>query len=95
MEGKLDELLRDLGHALIDAIADSSDVKDSLRRIEEAGYSLHLTVDCKQDSETARRRVQLTKPRRGREPVFKINTRDLSFLKSIGIDPTRKRRPRR
>jgi hypothetical protein len=28
------------------------------------------------------------------EPVFQINGQDLSFLKSIGIDPTRRARRR-
>jgi len=76
-------------------MADSPAVKESLQRIEAAGYAVHLAVDCEQDSETARRRVALTAPRRVAEPSFKINTLDLSFLRSIGIDPTRKRRSRR
>ena len=33
--------------------------------------------------------------RRDPEPVFQINTQDLSFMKSIGIDPTRRLRRRR
>jgi hypothetical protein len=31
----------------------------------------------------------------GADPVFKIDGRDLLFLKSVGIDPTRKLRRRR
>ena len=94
----MNELLRDLGQALVDAFADSSEVDKTLLRVEQAGYSLYLTVECKQDEEDAdeRRRIPL-RSRRDRlpEPVFKINTSDLTFLRSIGIDPTRKSRRRR
>ena len=99
----MNELLRDLGQALVDAIADSPEVDKTLLRVQQAGYSLYLTVECRQDEEDADERSRI--PLRGRrdrlpgrdrlpEPVFKINTSDLTFLRSIGIDPTRKS-PRR
>ena len=112
MDESINNLLKDLGQALIDAIAESPDVSANLLRLQQSGYSLYLTVDCKQDSAckqtegeddgataeedgSARRlRLQAT-PSPGGEPSFRINTRDLSFLRSIGIDPTRKRRGRR
>jgi hypothetical protein len=31
----------------------------------------------------------------GAEPPFRINGEDLAFLRSVGIDPTRRRRGRR
>ena len=98
LEQEINGLLRDLGHALIDAVADSSEVTENLRRIQQAGYCLYLSVDCKHDSHAQKnqKRVALKAPRLpATEPVFKINTEDLSFLRSIGIDPTRKSRRRR
>jgi hypothetical protein len=75
-----------------------------LRKIREEGYSLYLLVDCKRDSGdpeplalTPASRVA-TASRVGAtttDPSFQINGRDLSFLKSIGIDPTRRLRRRR
>lgn len=95
-------MLRDLRRALSDAISDSPDVGRTLRRIREEGYSLYLLVDCKRDPfgddddplPVASRRRERERER-DREPVFQINGPDLHFLRSIGIDPTRRSRRRR
>ena len=91
--------MNDLGEALIEAVSGSPDVSGHLLRLQESGYTLYLTVDCKRDSPEAGNgagRGSLKRaPPRGGEPVFKINTGDLTFLRSIGIDPTRKSRSRR
>ncbi|MCH9648508.1 MAG: hypothetical protein K0U98_09730 [Deltaproteobacteria bacterium] len=75
-------------------MADSSEVGDSLRDLQDAGCSLYLLVDCQRDGSP---REQLTLPTRRRtpEPTFQINGTDLTFFKSIGIDPTRRLRRRR
>ncbi len=91
-------MLRDLRRALSDAISESSDVSRTLRRIREEGYSLYLLVDCKRDAFSDDEDVLPVASRRGereREPVFQINGPDLHFLRSIGIDPTRRSRRRR
>jgi hypothetical protein len=93
-------MLRDLRRALSEAISESSEVSRTLRKIREEGYSLYLLVDCKRESEgeplaigapaaTTPATVSRT------DPAFQINMQDLSFLKSIGIDPTRRLRRRR
>ena len=98
-------MLRDLRRALSEAITDSSEVSRTLRRIREEGYTLYLLVDCKRDRferfdrgdrEQGDELLPVAAPRRsGSEPVFQINGQDLSFLRSIGIDPTRQLRRRR
>jgi hypothetical protein len=92
-------MLRDLRRALSDAISESSEVNRTLRKIREEGYSLYLLVDCKRDANEPEEPLALTAPPRlpsgSREPVFQIDVRDLSFLRSIGIDPTRRLRRRR
>jgi hypothetical protein len=100
-------MLKDLRRALSDAIAESSEVSRNLRRIREEGYSLYLLVDCKRDSNegeslalspaarTAAAAASSSFSSSGPDPSFQINGRDLSFLKSIGIDPTRRLRRRR
>ncbi|MDP9120240.1 MAG: hypothetical protein M3O15_02560 [Acidobacteriota bacterium] len=88
-------MLRDLRRALSEAISESTEVSRTLRRIREEGYSLYLLVDCKREAADAEP-LSLAAPRSAaQEPVFQIDGRDLSFLKSIGIDPTRRLRRRR
>ncbi|HEX6200202.1 MAG TPA: hypothetical protein VF150_08065 [Thermoanaerobaculia bacterium] len=98
-------MLRDLGKALSSAIAESSDVNQALRRIHEEGYNLFIFLDRKDrdepadgaetdEAEAGETALARTSRPRG-EPVFLINGGDLSFLRSIGIDPTRRVRRRR
>lgn len=89
-------MLRDLRRALSEAISESSEVNRTLRKIREEGYSLYFLVDCKREG--ADEPLSLTASRIGSgsgEPVFQIDVRDLLFLRSIGIDPTRRLRRRR
>lgn len=97
LDDKLHQMLRDLRRALSEAISESTEVSRTLRKIREEGYSLYLLVDCKRE---ANELEQLTFSPAARtsssgEPVFQIDGRDLSFLRSIGIDPTRRLRRRR
>jgi len=88
---RLQQMLSEFRKALYEAISDSTDVHRTWRQLREEGYSLYLLVDCKkQDGQETPERGKLPLP--PQEPVFQINGTDLSFLKSIGIDPTRRRR---
>lgn len=92
---RLQQMLSEFRKALYEAISDSTDVHRTWRQLREEGYSLYLLVDCKrQDGEEKDKekveRGKLALP--PQEPVFQINGPDLSFLKSIGIDPIRRRR---
>jgi hypothetical protein len=95
LDEKIHQMLRELRRALSEAITDSSDVSRTLRRIREEGYSLYLLVDCKREG--VEEPLALTAPRfsSSSDPAFMIDGRDLSFLRSIGIDPTRRLRRRR
>jgi len=97
LDDKLHQMLRDLRRALSDAISESPDVSRTLRRIREEGYSLYLLVDCKREAldDDDPLPVASRMGRRERDPVFQINGPDLHFLRSIGIDPTRRSRRRR
>ncbi|QQR74930.1 MAG: hypothetical protein IPJ17_04925 [Holophagales bacterium] len=82
-------MLREISRALLDAIAESGVVTDGLRRLHREGYTLHLLLDCQRDGAT----VEPTRPVPSRADVaFRIDADDLAFLRSIGIDPTRRRR---
>lgn len=89
----LQRLLRDLGRAVFEAISDSDDVSATVDRVREEGYTLTMQLNCTPSSESAQETAGNGRPA-ALEPNFKIDGQDLSFLESIGIDPTR-RRPRR
>ena len=98
LDNKLHQMLRDLRRALSEAISESTEVNRTLRKIREEGYSLYLLVDCKREANDPDEALTLTSPPprlSSGEPVFQIDHRDLSFLRSIGIDPTRRLRRRR
>lgn len=98
MDDKLHHMLRDLRRALSEAILESSEVSRTLRKIREEGYSLYLLVDCKREAnepEALPAPAAKSPKSPAGEPLFQIDGRDLSFLKSIGIDPTRRLRRRR
>jgi len=100
----LREMLKELGQAINESISGSDRVHDSIQRIREEGYNLYMVLDAKVG--VNRRAGRGGRKRSGeREPeiesiatadraAFRINIKDLRFLKSVGIDPTRKVRAR-
>ncbi len=91
----LQALLQDLKTALSEALTESASLSTSVKRIRAEGWSLHLVVDRK-SRHPPFASVEIS-PREVRRhaPSFRIDGRDLSFLQSIGIDPTRRLRNRR
>ena len=92
---RLQSMLSEFRKALYEAISDSNDVHRTWRQLREEGYSLYLLVDCKRQEAlevSAAAAAERGKAPLPPDPVFQINGTDLSFLKSIGIDPTRRRR---
>ena len=91
--------LRELGNALNEAVSSSSRVHDILQKIREEGHEAWLVLDATVALEKPGRRARAALPsiRRGghapREDAegasFKIDVKDLHFLRSVGIDPTR------
>lgn len=95
MDARLRQLLQDLKGAVSKTLADSPDVERSMDRIRDEGWSVYLVVDRKRQDETPEG-IELTADRSStREVAFRIDRQDLSFLRSIGIDPTRRLRRRR
>jgi hypothetical protein len=91
MNENLQRILKDLGRAVFEAMSDSDDVNETVSKVRAEGYSLTMQLNCTRDSADGEDKT----PEPSRlEPSFKIDGEDLSFLQSIGIDPTR-RRPRR
>ncbi len=96
MDAKLRRLLQDLKGAISKTLTESPDVERSMDRIRDRGWSVYLVVDRKREDETPEG-IELTADRQPPtgEIVFRIDRQDLEFLRSIGIDPTRRLRRRR
>lgn len=102
LDDRTREALRDLGNALNEAVSSSARVHEILQRIREEGREPYLVLDATVALEGAERKVRASLPsiRRGGAPRraepgesdgtgFKIDVKDLHFLRSVGIDPTR------
>ena len=103
----LREMLKELGKAINESISGSGRVHDSIQRIRDEGYNLYMVLDAKvgvnrRAPRSGSRRRSAAAPEAGKavatigeQAAFRINIKDLRFLKSVGIDPTRKVRTRR
>src|SRR5215471_5431769 len=101
----LREMLKELGQAINESISGSGRVHDSIQRIREEGYNLYMVLDAKvgvnrREARGNRRSVAVSDSGAdetlapSERAAFRINIKDLRFLKSVGIDPTRKVRRR-
>lgn len=97
----LREMLKELGQAINESISGSGRVHDSIRRIRDEGYNLYMVLDAKVGVNRRESRGSRRRPGRAaseadetvasaERATFRINVKDLRFLKSVGIDPTRK-----
>ena len=91
--------LRELGKALNEAVSSSADVQEILQRLRDEGHEPYLVLDATVALEKRGHRARAALPsiRRGGHArneeaeggAFKIDVKDLHFLRSVGIDPTR------
>lgn len=88
-------MLEQLSRSLFEAISESEDVHHHLKRLREEGYSLNLLLDCQPEGSEGDDARQSRGVQRSPNPTFRINGEDLAFLKSLGIDPTRRCKTRR
>ena len=104
MDDKIKQLLRDLGTAINESISGSDDVNRHMQKIRDEGYDLYVVLDAtiglnKQDAEEHEPAPATALVARNastnKEAQFRINVNDLSLLRSLGIDPTRKVRTAR
>lgn len=106
VDEKIKQLLRDLGTAINESISGSDDVNRQIQRIRDEGYNLYVVLDATiglnkngEEGEEAGQQPHATGGelivRDDKEIQFRINVNDLSLLRSLGIDPTRKVRSTR
>jgi hypothetical protein len=94
VDDKIKQLLQDLGTAINESISGSDDVNLHIQRIRDEGYDLYVVLDAtiglnKQDGDASEHDLPVPATM-SREVQFRINVNDLSMLRSLGIDPTRK-----
>ena len=95
MNERMRQLVEELRGAVSQALGDCLDVDQALRNVRKEGWSLYLVVDRKQRDRTLEAyEIGHDVPAES-EAVFRIDRSDLNFLRSIGIDPTRRTRRRR
>ena len=91
MDDHTQRRLTDLREALFQAISASEEVREVWSELKEQGYSLYLLLENSSlVDEELETRPDTEDVARG--PLFQINGADLSFLRSVGIDPTRRSR---
>ena len=104
MDDKIKQLLRDLGTAINESISGSEDVNRHMQKIRDEGYDLYVVLDAtiglnKQDEDEEQPQptaALVARNAAGKDTAqFRINVNDLSLLRSLGIDPTRKVRSTR
>ena len=87
-------MLREFGHLLLDQGRQQSPLRRFLDRLREDGS--HIKIVLENPAAGLKEEVELLpEPPPRRQPVFQITGRDLSFIRSIGIDPTRSGKRRR
>lgn len=95
MDDKIKQLLQELGTAINESISGSEDVNRHIQKIRDEGYDLYVVLDAtiglnKQDAEETEEDAVVVPAQPPKEVQFRINVNDLSMLRSLGIDPTRK-----
>lgn len=93
MDEHLEKLLKELGEAINESISSSAEVNRRIQRIKDQGYDLYVLLDATigLNRENGGDGAASTAQHHKRETIqFRIDVNDLSFLRSVGIDPTRK-----
>jgi hypothetical protein len=98
LDERIKRLLKELGDAINESISNSDEVNQRIQEIRDAGYNIYVLLDATiglgtdGDEEESVDELKSEMPVRQSTPdiQFRINVQDLAFLRSVGIDPTRK-----
>lgn len=81
---------------LADGVGRSPELQQSLKRLHSQGYGFHIVVRGGHESETELGlELRDTSPHPADSAVFRLDSADVSFLESLGIDATRSARRRK
>lgn len=88
MDQQLKQLMKELGEAINESLADSDQIAEVVSKIKEGGYDIFLVLEAtigvsKQGEKPTDKTSMVTTLTTN--PEFKISEQDLKFLKSLKI----------
>jgi pentose-5-phosphate-3-epimerase len=87
VDQQLKQLMKELGEAINESLADSEQIAEVVSRIKDGGYDIFLvleaTIGVSKPGEKSDKTSLVTTLTSN--PEFKINDQDLKFLKSLRI----------
>jgi hypothetical protein len=88
VDQQLKQLMKELGEAINESLADSEPIADVVSRIKEGGYDIFLvleaTIGVSKPGDKSSDKTSLVTTLTS-NPDFKISDQDLKFLKSLRI----------
>ena len=88
VDQQLKQLMKELGEAINESLADSEQIAEVVSRIKDGGYDIFLvleaTIGVSKPGEKTSDKTSLVTTLTS-NPEFKINDQDLKFLKSLRI----------
>ena len=88
MDQQLKQLMKELGEAINESLADSDQIAEVVSRIKDGGYDIFLvleaTIGVSKPGEKSNEKTSLVSTLSS-NPEFKISDQDLKFLKSLRI----------
>ena len=88
VDQQLKQLMKELGEAINESLAESDQIAEVVSRIKEGGYDIFLvleaTIGVSKPGEKTNDKTSLVTTLTG-NPEFKVNDQDLKFLKSLRI----------
>ena len=88
MDQRLKQLMKELGDAINESLAESDQISEVISRIKSGGYDVFLvleaTIGFNKRDEQSDDKPALVNASKG-DPEFKIDAQDMKFLKSLRI----------
>ncbi len=88
MDQQLKQLMKELGEAINESLADSDQIAEVVTRIKDGGYDIFLvleaTIGVSKPGEKGTDKTSMVTTLSS-NPEFKISDQDLKFLKSLRI----------
>jgi hypothetical protein len=88
VDQQLKQLMKELGEAINESLADSDQIAEVVSRIKDGGYDIFLvleaTIGVSKPGEKSNEKTSLVSTLSS-NPQFKISDQDLKFLKSLRI----------
>ncbi|MGH9398077.1 MAG: hypothetical protein ACRD18_14655 [Terriglobia bacterium] len=90
LDDKFKQLIKELGNAINESLAESGQVSDVMGRIRAAGYDLFLVLEVtigfnKKDEGERPRRTRVSSTRRKSLQDFRLTSEDTRFLRELKI----------